>query len=210
MLIASDVSHSYGKGHAVLSNVSFSFPGPGLLVVTGSSGSGKTTLLNILGGILSPSHGEASFGGISASRLRPTWMFQTPNVLAHRTALDNAALGAVASGQQWQASLSSASQGLRRYGLSHVENKTARTLSGGEVQRLVLARAELSHARLILADEPTGQLDHDNSLMVAGALRRLADSGATVVSATHDQLVAGHADATITIVNGRASNVAHP
>ncbi len=206
MLKAVGVTHQYRHGPVVLDSVSFVYPRHGVLALVGPSGSGKTTLLNILGGILTPSHG----GVVDRGDAPPTWVFQTPNVLAHRSTVQNAALGALAVGVCWVDALADAMRTLDSYGLASVLDSRAKTLSGGEIQRLVLARAELMGTSLLLADEPTGQLDHDNTAMVASALRRLADRGTTVIVATHDPLVEAVADACVTIENAKATYVDRP
>lgn len=207
MLKVVGVTHRYRHGPVVLHDVTFVYPRHGVLALVGPSGSGKTTLLNILGGILAPSDGGAVDRGVAYGSTTPTWVFQTPNVLAHRTTVQNAALGALAAGVPWAGALVDATNTLDSYGLAPVTDSKAKTLSGGEIQRLVLARAELLGTPLLLADEPTGQLDHDNTAMVVRALRRLADRGTTVVVATHDPLVEAAADACVTIENAMASYV---
>lgn len=210
MLKVVGVTHQYRHGPVVLDSVSFVYPRHGVLALVGPSGSGKTTLLNILGGILTPSHGGVVDRGDAHGLAVPTWVFQTPNVLAHRTTVQNAALGALAAGVCWADALVDATRTLGPYGLASVLDSRAKTLSGGEIQRLVLARAELMGTSLLLADEPTGQLDHDNTAMVARALRRLADHGTTVIVATHDPLVEAVADACVTIENAKATYVDRP
>jgi len=206
MLSVHRVTHRYGGGAPILREITFSYPRSGMLAVTGASGSGKTTLLAIIGGLIGPSDGgDMTFDGGAVPE--PTWVFQLPNVLAHRRAADNVAVAALASGASWAGALDDAHVVLDRYGLGHVAAARARTLSGGEVQRLTLARAETMGAPLLLADEPTGQLDHANTVMVAAALRRLADAGTTVVVATHDPSVSNMADATVALENATASYV---
>jgi len=209
LLVAAGIGHAYRRNAPILRSVVFTFSGPGLLVIGGASGSGKTTLLGILGGIMEPSLGEALYDDVPVSTCWPTWVFQNPNVLSRRSSVDNVALGGVGRGVAWLALTDIAMHALHRYGLGHVAQRPAGLLSGGEVQRLVLARAELSCSPFVLIDEPTAQLDHDNSLLVADALVRLAAAGATVVVATHDSAVAQRADATVSIVNGEAAYVEH-
>jgi ABC-type lipoprotein export system ATPase subunit len=207
MLAVEGVTHRYGRGDYVLKDVTFRYPRSGVLAFVGPSGSGKTTLLGIVGGILEPSDGgEVSFGDATLTE-QPTWIFQNPMVLAHRSAVDNAALGAYASGVRWKEALEAAARALDTFGLGHVTETRAALLSGGEVQRLVLARAEVYHTSLLLADEPTAQLDRHNSSLIAAALRRVSEAGATVIVATHDPLIADTADAVVTIENGAGTYV---
>ena len=206
MLTVSALSHQYSYGVPVLNDVSFQFVGPGVLALMGASGSGKTTLLNILGGTLSPTSGTFDFTGPIADA-QPTWLFQTPNVLSYRSTQDNVALGAMNTDLTWTEARYCAAETLERYGLEHRVSATARTLSGGETQRMALARAEISGNKLLLADEPSGQLDHSNTQLVVDALRQLADAGGTVIVATHDPVVSDSADAIVSITNGEATYV---
>ncbi|CAN5458518.1 MAG: ABC transporter ATP-binding protein [Acidimicrobiia bacterium] len=206
MLTVAGVTHRYGQGPAVLHDVGFTYTRTGMLAVVGASGSGKSTLLAIIGGLIRPSDGgEVTFPGAAPDDA--TWVFQVPNVLGHRTAEANVAVGALASGGSWAAAVDAARGLLDDYGLAHVAIGKAGRLSGGEVQRVMLARAQAMRAPLLLADEPTGQLDHANTLMVAASLRRLADTGTTVVVATHDRSVSDLADATVELEDATATYV---
>ncbi|MCP3878810.1 MAG: ATP-binding cassette domain-containing protein [Sulfitobacter sp.] len=204
MLIVDGIAHGYEKGQEVLRDVSFTFGTSGLLALVGASGSGKSTLLGILGGAIGPTAGSYSFGHEAKSF---SWLFQTPNVLGHRTAVENVALGMVCRRSEWRSCMEEAKAALARYGLGHRERAKARELSGGETQRLVLARAEVAQSQVLLADEPTGQLDFENTRLVAAALRQLADAGALVVVATHDPAVSELADGVVSITNGVATYV---
>ncbi len=208
MLEAFRITHRYGNLPAVLSEVSFTYPRDnGILALVGPSGSGKTTMLGIIGGLIEPSDGGRISAGEAGEQMTPTWVFQTPNILPHRTAVENAALGALAAGKRWTAAVRAADAALEAYGLTHAANSKARSLSGGEIQRLVLARAELFGTRWLLADEPTGQLDRANTVMVAAALRKVADAGTTVIVATHDPDVEAAADAVVHLKDARADYV---
>ncbi len=208
MLTATALSHEYDAGTPVLRSVSFEFAGPGILALMGASGSGKTTLLSILGRATQPTGGTFEFTGPLAAA-KPSWLFQTPNVMMHRSVSDNVALGAMSTGQKWEWARNEAAVVLARYGLEHRVTAKARALSGGETQRMVLARAEMAGSTLLLADEPTGQLDHYNTGLVVDALRKLADAGGTVIVATHDPAVAESADAVLSITNGETTYVDH-
>lgn len=208
MLTATALSHEYNAGTPVLRDISFQFAGPGILALVGASGSGKTTLLSILGRATRPTSGTFEFAEPLAGT-NPTWLFQTPNVMMHRTVQDNVALGAMGTTQTWAEARHATTDILVRYGLGHRVTAKARTLSGGETQRMVLARAEMAGSKLLLADEPTGQLDHHNTALVVDALRKLAEAGGTVIVATHDPAVANAADAVLSITNGEATYVDH-
>lgn len=208
MLTAHRITHRYGNLPSVLSEVSFTYPRDrGILALVGPSGSGKTTLLGIIGGLIEPSDGGRVSIGSTGERMVPTWVFQTPNILPHRTAIDNAALGAVAAGRRWAGAVRAASSALEAYGLAQLASSMARALSGGEIQRLVLARADLFGTRWLLADEPTAQLDRANTIMVATALRKLADARTTVIVATHDPDVEAAADAVVHLEDSHAGYV---
>lgn len=172
----------------------------------GASGSGKTTLLSIIGGATRPTEGHLQFSK-ALSEIKPTWLFQTPNVLMHRSVQDNVALGAMSMGSRWSDAQKGARSVLQRYGLDERINAKARTLSGGETQRMVLARAEMAGSKLLLADEPTGQLDQQNTELVVEALHKLASAGGSVIVATHDPTVAAAADAVLSITNGEGKYV---
>jgi len=202
MLEVSGICHSYGKGPPVLQDVTFRFDRPnGLLALVGASGSGKSTLLGIIGNVLTPTSGTVSVGVGSLSR-EVSWLSQTPNVLGHRSTVHNVAVGVLSRTPAWSSALEQASDALDRYGLADRSAAKAKDLSGGEIQRMVLARAELARSGLLLADEPSGQLDSENTARVTRALRQVADSGAIVVVATHDPAVSQAADGVLSIVNG--------
>jgi ABC-type lipoprotein export system ATPase subunit len=181
------------------------------VALMGPSGSGKTTLLSILGLLTHPAKGELLLDGhaITSSRaaagLRTTqfsWVFQTANALLRRTALENAALQLLARGAQPGAAISTARAELARVGVGHLAGRPARLLSGGELQRVCIARALAAAPRWILADEPTGQLDHATTLEVGRALIEQRPIGTAVIIATHDPEVAARCERTIRLVDG--------
>ncbi|PDQ36362.1 MAG: hypothetical protein B5766_01310 [Candidatus Lumbricidophila eiseniae] len=170
----------------------------------GPSGSGKSTLLDIAGQVLSPAEGQVFLCKDDDSLSPPVtsdfgWVLQSNTVLAGRTALDNAALGLLASGMSHRQARKRARTVLAELGLEHRLGAPVSELSGGEVQRVTIARCLLSPAPIILADEPTGQLDYASTRTVVAALRSAAEAGKIILLATHDPVVARECDRSLVI-----------
>jgi ABC-type lipoprotein export system ATPase subunit len=209
-IAARHVTHRYRK-HAdpVLTDVDLEI-GDGITVaLMGPSGSGKSTLLGILGGLLAPSQGLVEVDGHrlserTADRARLfSWVFQTVNALGRRTALDNVCAPLLAQGHRRQEAETECRQILETVGLGHRVEATAASLSGGELQRVCIARALATSPRFLLADEPTGQLDHRTSIQVLDALWAARTDSTTLVIATHDHEVAQRCERIIHLVDGR-------
>lgn len=184
-----DVGHRYGQGRSVVSGVNLALEADGRsTAIVAPSGSGKTTLLNIVGGLLEPASGVRRVSLAGGARLPGcAWVFQTTNVLAHRSALDNAALAAQLRGLSVDESRREATAALGAVGLGEASPRPARTLSGGERQRLAVARALVAGQPFLLADEPTGQLDSATSTVVADLLfASVAARAMHLVVVTHD------------------------
>jgi putative ABC transport system ATP-binding protein/lipoprotein-releasing system ATP-binding protein len=160
------------------------------VAILGPSGSGKSTLLSVLGGLVRPTAGGVRVEG-AAGGLRDVsaWVLQTVNVLPERSVLDNVVLGGLTRGLTRASAVAEATVRLDAVGLGGRLDEPVRVLSGGEVQRVVIARALASGRPFILADEPTGQLDRATSDVVLDALFTTA-GGAAVVVVTHDPEVA--------------------
>jgi putative ABC transport system ATP-binding protein len=184
------------------------------LAVMGTSGSGKSTLLHILGTLERPTSGSLWVAGadvvdLAEERTRALrrdhigFVFQFFNLLPTLTALENVRLPALIAGEKGPASLSQAAAALDTVGLDDRHDHLPSQLSGGEQQRVAIARALVRDPDLIIADEPTGNLDGANTDSVLGLLRNLADGGRTVVMATHDADVAAIADQVIQLEDGR-------
>jgi len=158
----------------------------GLNVIEGPSGSGKSTLLALAVGDLRPTRGKVI---IDSPEPRPliAWVHQTLHVVPDLTVLENAMLGPLAFGQPRSLVKSLALEWLERLGLSGSSAMRGRTLSGGEAQRVAIARGGASGAEIVVVDEPTGSLDQDNAACVVDALAVLAEERLVVV-ATHDEL----------------------
>lgn len=209
-----DVSHKYGNGPLVLDHVDI-FVGTGEAVaLMGPSGSGKTTLLSIMGLLTRPMSGLVAVDGsslpIGGRRLDAaraalfSWVFQTVNVLGLRTAADNAALGLLARGVPRSRATEQADTALSAVGLADRNRAVVAELSGGELQRVCIARAMAAMPRFVLADEPTGQLDHATSELVVDAMWGARHSDTALVIATHDPMVAERCDRIIGLVDGHA------
>jgi putative ABC transport system ATP-binding protein len=185
------------------------------LAVMGPSGSGKSTLLYLIGGLERPTTGTvrlresdlSTLDDNALSRLRRTelgFIFQFYNLIPVLTAHENVAMPLILDGVARAEALQRADQALARVGLSDRSTHRPAELSGGEQQRVALARALVANPALILADEPTGNLDSRSSDEVVQQLRRVADDlGHTIIVVTHDPRVAAYADRIIFLKDGQ-------
>jgi ABC-type lipoprotein export system ATPase subunit len=215
-LVADHISVTYGSDEArvdALRDVSLELRPGAFLALRGPSGSGKTSLLHCLGGLLAPSAGEVRWDGrplrslqldarIGARGAAFAYLFQGGNLLPTFTAVENVAFAAYIAGH---ASGIEPQSLLDDLGLSGKPRALPDELSGGEQQRVALARALAQGARVLLADEPTGQLDRDTAALVLDLIDevRRRDPRLIVVLATHDSAVAERADRVIDIMDGR-------
>ncbi len=183
----------------VLREVSLTMRAGDFVLMTGPSGSGKTTLLNLAGLLDRPTRGQVWLEGIEASGLDDAaqselrarhigFVFQRFCLLPHRTALENVLfrlryIRPAPAGDRRE----EARHWLRRFGLAHAADRTARLLSAGEMQRVALARAVLARPRLLLADEPTGNLDRAAAENVWACLRELNAEGLATLVVTHNE-----------------------
>jgi lipoprotein-releasing system ATP-binding protein len=217
-LVADKLSKHYGAGAErtdVLKSVDFSVEKGELVAVVGPSGAGKTTLLYLLGGLARPSSGSVSlggnaFGGLSdaaLSRLRNQrlgFVFQSHNLLPELGAQDNVALPLRVGGKSPSAAAAVARQLLQEVGLGQRLRHKPGELSGGEQQRVAVARALVMRPDLVLADEPTGNLDRANSEAVFELLRSTTRSrGQAVVMVTHNDELAARADRVVRMRDGK-------
>ncbi|MDX6509874.1 MAG: putative transport system ATP-binding protein [Gaiellaceae bacterium] len=186
---------------------------PGELVaVFGPSGSGKSTMLRLAAGLEQPSAGEVRSLGLSLGRLDDSRLsdyragglalvLQSGNLWPELTARENVELIVRLAGRKGDARAA-----LARFGLEHAMERRAGILSGGEQQRVAIAAAAAREAPLVLADEPTAELDEENETLVLDALRRLRDDhGSTVVTVTHSPRVAEAVDRVVEIRDGRVA-----
>jgi ABC-type lipoprotein export system ATPase subunit len=170
-----------------------------LVAFTGPSGSGKSTLLSIASGLIAPTTGAVylASGDTESARMSPrevSWVPQGNNALGARTVLENAMIGSLANGCRRRQAAEVAMAALTTMGLSQLYRQPAALLSGGELQRLAVARALCSARPFLFADEPTGSLDRDNSASVTRAIRSAAELGLGVLVASHDPAVAASCD----------------
>ena len=203
------VSKIYGDLHA-LDDLNLSIPQGQWLAVVGSSGSGKTTLMNILGCMDTPSAGSVRLEGRPLEDLNPSQLadvrknviglvFQKFYLVPHLTAVENVMVA------QYYHSVVDEDQAMRaldRVGLADRAKHLPGQLSGGEQQRVCVARALINEPKLILADEPTGNLDEANEKIVLDLFRQLHDQGTSLVVVTHDALVASCAQREIMLNHG--------
>lgn len=195
LVVCEEASRTFGSGAGASVAVQPAdcrvVAGAGIAIV-GPSGSGKTTLLHLLAGIDTPTRGSVSWPGIGA--LRPgviAVVFQGPSLLPPLTVLENVALPLALAGHGDEARRAAAEAALERVGVGELADRLPEELSGGQAQRIAVARALAGEPRLILADEPTGQLDSANAAHVTEALIAAAGAaGAGLVIATHDEAVA--------------------
>jgi putative ABC transport system ATP-binding protein len=210
MLLELDhISKIYGDLHAV-DDLSLTVPEGQWLAIVGSSGSGKTTLMNIIGCMDTPSKGsvaleERDLEDLNATQLADVrknvigLVFQKFYLVPHLTAVENVM---VAQYYHSVVSEAEAMEALDHVGLKDRAHHLPGELSGGEQQRVCVARALINHPKLILADEPTGNLDEKNEKIVLDLFRELHDQGTTIIVVTHDALVASCAEREIMLNHG--------
>ncbi|MBT1172067.1 ATP-binding cassette domain-containing protein [Bifidobacterium sp. MA2] len=183
-VILDDVGHSFDPtgDDMLFRHLTMTLWPKHVYALTGPSGSGKSTLLSIIAGWVRPVSGTVT--RIDCGRV--CWVLQNPHGVARRSAVDHVALPFIARGEDRRDAESHAMRLLRAFGLETLAYKPFRDLSGGEAQRLMLARGVASHAGLLLVDEPTAQLDLNTAATVNAYLNNLSMGGAIVVVATHD------------------------
>ncbi len=219
LLAARELEKEYRSGPElvrVLKGVSLTVGKGEVVALVGASGVGKSTLLHLLGALDRPTAGEVRFDGEEVfsrsenglARFRRTeigFVFQFYNLLGEMTALENAILPGLLQRLPWEEARSRAMDALNEVGLGDRLNHRPGELSGGEQQRVAIARAVMHRPRLVLADEPTGNLDPKTSEVIFDLFLRLqAERGLTFVIATHNQDLARKADRGYRLVDGRA------
>lgn len=197
-----------------LQNIDLSIQAGQLVALKGKSGSGKTTLLNLLGGLDQPTSGEIFFQGKPIStfaedelvwlrRNQIGFVFQSFALIPTYSAIENVELVLRLAGGDPQKNQRRAYQSLRAVGMGNRAHSRPNELSGGQQQRVAIARAIANHPQLILADEPTGELDTTTTQQVFALFRRLVDhEGITILITSHNPLVEEIADQVIEIVDG--------
>jgi len=209
----------YGEGetavHAVR-DASFSVKKGELLLIVGSSGSGKSTLLNMIGLLDRPTNGEILIDGTDTTNLKDGdlssfrnsklgFIFQFSNLLADLTVLENVLLPRKIQQNDDDTTVNDSTKLLRTVGLEKEIHKRANKISGGQAQRVAIARALINKPSIVLADEPTGNLDSVNAETIVQLMKSMAEKlGQTFIIVTHERDQFGKVDRVITIKDGRA------
>ena len=217
-----DVSRVYATGDTevrALDHVTLEFEKGTYSAIMGQSGSGKSTLLNVLGCLDRPTEGRYLLGGrdvshladheLSAARNRMLgFVFQSYNLIPHLSVLENIEVPMEYAGTSSAEMRERAVELAERMGLSHRLHHRPTELSGGQQQRVAIARALSNRPLVLLADEPTGNLDSATGTEILDLLDELHRDGATLVIVTHDPKVAARADRTVRMLDGRVESIA--
>ena len=215
---ARNVVKSFGQTPA-LRGASIAADAGEIVAVMGPSGSGKSTLLHCLAGILTPDEGEVWFAGQRLDTLTETqrsevrrdtfgFVFQSGQLVPELTAEENVALPLLLAGARRAAALTEARAWLGRLGLDGLGRRRSGELSGGQAQRVALARGMVAGPQVLFADEPTGSLDSVSGEMVMSLMTRAArEHGTTVILVTHDARVAAYAAREVIVRDGRVSSL---
>lgn len=218
LVVGRKASRVYGEGaRAVVALQPCDFtvrPGQRVALV-GPSGSGKSTLLHLMAGLDRPTSGSVTWPALGdRSELRPraiACVFQGPSLIATLSVAENVALPAILAGATTERALRRARSALRLFDLVELAHKLPDEISGGQAQRVAVARALVTEPRLLLADEPTGQLDRESARAVTEALLlAVSEVGAGLVLATHDPEVADRLDTRWQIQGGRLLTTPQP
>jgi len=208
------VFKSYGRGRNILADINFRITAGEFVFVSGPSGAGKSTLLKLIGGLEPPTRGSIQVNGQRLDRLsaraRPYLrravgvILQDTHLLYDRSALQNVMLPLAVLGHPADAATTRARAALDKVGLAGKEDLNPIELSGGEQQRLAIARAIVNRPAILIADEPTANLDSGNAQRIMNVFRDFNRVGVTTLIASHDRaLMAGYASRTLSIDHGR-------
>ncbi len=216
LITINDIGRKYVIGAEVihaLKSVSLTINKGEFVALMGPSGSGKSTLMNILGCLDTPTKGSYVLNNIDVSHMTDNdlaevrnkeigFVFQTFNLLPRNSALDNVALPLVYSGVNKVNREERAKQALENVGLGHRVDHKPNELSGGQRQRVAVARALINNPSIILADEPTGNLDTKTSVEIMGLLEDIHSKGNTIILVTHEEDIALHAHRIVRMRDG--------
>jgi len=216
LITINDIGRKYVIGSEIihaLKSVSLTINKGEFVALMGPSGSGKSTLMNILGCLDTPSKGEYILNGINVSHMTENdlaevrnseigFVFQTFNLLPRNTALENVALPLVYAGIGRDERLDRAKKTLENVGLGNRVTHKPNELSGGQRQRVAVARALINNPSIILADEPTGNLDTKTSIEIMGLIEDIHDKGNTIILVTHEEDIAHHAHRIVRMRDG--------
>ena len=217
IIVCDDLSKVYQEGRLatpVLQGVNLSVAKGELLAIVGTSGSGKSTLLHLLGALDAPTTGNILFNGKNihqlSSKLQSKWrnqelgfVYQFHHLLSEFSALENVAMPLLIAGESIKSAQKKATELLERVGLSERIEHRPSELSGGERQRVAIARALINKPSLVLADEPTGNLDAKSAESVYQLLKELnTEFGTAFIVVTHDQQLANKLDRQLYMSNG--------
>jgi putative ABC transport system ATP-binding protein len=216
LITIKDIGRKYVIGSEVihaLKSVSLTINKGEFVALMGPSGSGKSTLMNILGCLDTPTHGEYILNGINVSHMTDGelaevrnaeigFVFQTFNLLPRNSALDNVALPLIYAGVNKQDRQDRAKKALENVGLGNRIDHRPNELSGGQRQRVAVARALINNPSIILADEPTGNLDTKTSIEIMGLMEDIHAKGNTIILVTHEEDIAQHAHRIVRMRDG--------
>ena len=203
-----------GRPLVALNNVDLEVESGEFLAITGASGSGKSTLLQLMGGLDQPSYGEIIVDGVDLQRLRDAklsefrnrtigFVFQFFYLQPFLSLRDNVAVPAMFAAERREEYEGVVAELLERVGLSEQTPQLPKQLSGGQIQRAAIARALVNHPKLLLADEPTGNLDTANSTAIINLFKEIRDDlGTTVIIVTHNPEIAAQADRELKLSDG--------
>lgn len=212
-----DVTYSYDNTRKILDDVSYKFEKGKFYAIIGPSGSGKTTALSILGGLDKPQKGKVLFKGVDINKIGYTsyrrddvvMVFQSYNLINYMTALENVIMGMDITKTHKKNRKNKAKELLKEVELSESEvNRNVMKLSGGQQQRVAIARALGENAEIVLADEPTGNLDKRTSAEIVSIFKKLAsEKDKCVILVTHSSEVSKEADVVLKVDDGKIMEV---
>ncbi len=215
-IVADKVAKEFGNGDGKVTavrSIDLSIEQGEFISIMGESGAGKSTLLSMLGGLLSPTRGHINIGGIDIYSLKRDkladfrrefmgFIFQSFQLVPYLNVLENVQLPLAVTHHSEAAKKSLALSALERVGLKDKAHRLPNQISGGEQERVAIARAVVNEPPILFADEPTGNLDSRNSAEVMNLLKKLNSEGQTIVMVTHSRLNAEYADRIVEVADG--------